>query len=445
MPRIRFVTSSQRDTSAPGASTSRLINLYSEDVPESQNSGILRACYGMQLMQQIDGVFILAMEEIGGFLYAVLPSGFYRVDESGVVLLAAASGGTTGAISRNLDTVTACVGGRYFVYSTITSVVTEPATGLSGGVAWVEYLAGRTICGEVGTGKFAWSDVATPGTFPGLNFAVAEAREDEVIRGLVVGNALYLFGRKTTEVWGVGAAAENAFQPLGVVIDRGLKAFGLACLADGAVFAIGDDDIAYLVSGDQKRAISTPAVNAAIRDGVPETCTYWEERGHKFCAITFADRPAWVFDIATGRWWERGEGTDRHAWRGRVCAKLGENWIVGADDGGTFKLLPILTDAGGVHYREATSGTYERNGDWFTVPLIEVLTGAGFETGSVMLAIGDGVSFGQPRAQALPAVGQFKGRAVYRALGRHRIFAARLSMTDNADIPLYADARVEIV
>jgi hypothetical protein len=33
---------------------------------------------------------------------------------------------------------------------------------------------------------------------------------------------------------------------------------------------------------------------------------------------------------------------------------------------------------------------------------------------------------------------------VFRALGRHRRYAARISMTDNADIPLYGDARVEV-
>lgn len=444
MPRLRFVASSSRDTSALGASSMRLINLYSEDVPDSPNSSILRACYGMQLMQQIDGVFIRDMKEIGGALYAVLPSGFYRITRDFVELLAAADGGATGAVSRNFDAVTACIGGDYITINTLTNVVSTPATGLDGGVAWVEFLAGRTIAGEVGTGKFAWSAVADPTSFPGLNFAVAEAREDEVIRGMVVGNALYLFGQKTTEIWGVGSSNENAFQPLGVVLDRGLKAFGLACVADGAIFAVGDDDIAYLAAGDQMRPISTPAVNSAIRDGNPQACMFWEERGHKFCAITFTDRPAWVFDISTGRWWERAEGAERGPWRARICAKLGGEWVVGASDGGTYRLLSILTDAGGVHFREATSATLEVDRGWFTVAAIEVLTGAGFETGSVMLATGDGVVFGQPRSLPLPAVGEFNGRTVFRALGRHRRFAARLSMTDQADIPLYGDAKVEI-
>ena len=261
---------------------------------------------------------------------------------------------------------------------------------------------------------------------------------------MVVGTVLYLFGRKTTEVWGVAGAAENAFAPVGVVIDRGLKAFGLACVADGAIFAIGDDNIAYLAADGRLQAISTPAVNAAIATGNPQTCTFWEERGHKFCAITFSDRPAWVFDISTGKWWERGEGVNRGPWRGRVCAKLGSDWVVGASDGAVYRLRPILRDAGAVHYREATSATLEVDRGWFTVAAIEVLTGAGFASGSVMLAIGDGVSFSQPRAMPLPAVGEFNARTVFRALGRHRRFVARVSMTDNADVPLYGDAKVEI-
>ena len=423
----------------------RLINLYSEDVPESPNSSILRACNGMQAVAQLDGVFIRDVKEIGGNLYAILPNGFYRIASSGVTtLLSAASGDDTGGVSRNLNAVTACTGGVLYVLDLQTSAVTTPATGLDGGVAWVEFLAGRTICGEVGTGKFAWSDVADATTFPGLNFAVAEAREDEVVRGMVVGNYLYLFGRKTTEIWAPAGFGETAFLPLNVVIDRGLMSYGLACVADGAVFCVGDDGIAYLASGDQFRAISTPAVNAAILSGQAETCTYWEERGHKFCAITFRDRPAWVFDVSTGRWWERGEGVNRLAWRGRVCAKLDGVWHVGASDGAVYQLRPIRADAGGVHYREATSATIGEMGGWFTVAEIEVLTGAGFETGSVMLATGDGVVFGQPRALPLPAVGAFQARTLFRALGRHRRFAARLSITDDADIPIYGDAMVRL-
>jgi hypothetical protein len=444
MQRIRFVQGSQRDSSAPWASSARLINLYSEDVPESPNSSILRACYGMALQQQLDGVFIRDLQEVGGKLYAVLPGGFYRLDDGTATTLATAPDGLTGAISRNFDAVTATIGGVLYAHDTLTLATTTPATGLSAGVAWVEFLAGRTICGEIGTGKFAWSDVADPNTFPGLNFAVAEAREDQVIRGMVVGNALYLFGAKTTEVWGVAGSGEAAFLPTGIVIDRGLKAFGLACVADGAIFAIGDDGIAYLAAGDQLRPVSTPAVNAAIAAGEPQTCCFWEERGHKFCAITFRDRPTWVFDTSTGRWWERAEGTAKQPWRGRVCAKLGNTWVVGASDGATYDLRPILTDAGDVHFREATSSTLEVNGGWFTVAAIEVLTGAGFQAGSVMLAAGDGVAFGQPRALPLPAVGEFQGRTMFRALGRHRRFAARVSMTDNADIPLYGDARVQV-
>jgi hypothetical protein len=440
MTTLAFVRSSSRDSTSPASNPARLINLYAEDIPPTgKASALLRATYGMELLADLPGVFVRDMYEYSGAVYVIQPGGFYRVTAEGVTTLATTATGETGNISRNLNAVTACIGGAYYVLNTTTNAVTSPATGLDGGVAWVAYLAGRTIAGEVGTGVFRWSDVADATVFPGLNVATAEAREDQTIRGIVVGNQIYLFGAKTTEVWQPEGAAESAFAPLGLVIDRGLKAFGLACVADGAIFFIGDDDIAYLMAGSDKRAISSPAVNSAIRDGEAQTCTFWEERGHKFCAITFRDRPTWVFDMATGLWWERAEGPTRKAWRGRICAKLGADWLVGATDGSVYKLRPIYTDAGEVHYREATSYALEREGEWFTVAKLCIKTGAGFASGSVMLEIGDGVSFGQVRHVPLPAVGDFRGRSDVRALGRRKIAVARISMTDPVDIPLYGD------
>ena len=443
MTQISFVASSARDTTAIGSNPARLLNLYHEPVETGgRTANILRPAYGMGEFAQLDGVFVRDLIEYDGFLYAILPGGFYRVRSDGAVLLGTTALGETATLSRNLNAVTACIGGAYYVWDTAGVSLSSPSGGAVTDVAWVEYLAGRTIRGEVGTGKFDWSDIADPSTFDGLNVATAEAREDETIRGIVAGNLLYLMGRKTTEIWqasGLGGA--NAFQPLGVVVDRGLKSFGLVCIADGAVFAIGDDDIAYIIAGNNAAPVSSPAVISAVRDGQPESCMFWEERGHKFCAITFFDRPTWVYDLSTRVWWERCEGPERQPWRGRVAAKLGD-WIVGGADGGLYTLTPIATDAGAVLYREATSYALDREG-WFTIAELEFKTSAGFESGEIAVEIGDGVTFRRPRIVPLPAVGKYDGKTKIRRLGRHKLAVARISMTGPA-LSIFADCNVVV-
>lgn len=443
MPVLSFVRRSSRNDDAFGANPARLVNLFPEPAGEGgRTTSLLWPCYGMQEKDALDGVFVRAMYEYETDVYAILPGSFYRVSALGAVKLGAVPLGDTAAISRNLDAVTACIGGSYYVWDTAASSLSSPATGPVSGVAWVEYLAGRTIIGEEGTGKFAWSDIADPATFPGLNFATAEAREDETVRGIVVGNYLYLMGKTTTEVWAPVGSGANAFGPTGAVLDRGLRSFGLACVADGAIFAVGEDNIAYLFAGNEFRAISTPAVNASIAGGQPETCVFWAERGHKFCAITFSDRPTWVCDLATGEWWERAEGPNKGAWRGRHAARLGQDWLVGGSDGTVYRLQESATDAGSPLYREATSYVLGNGDDWITVAELEIGTSAGVETATIQLEVGeDGVTFGLPIMRELPPVGNFSGKTIFRALGRRKRHVVRLSMT-GAPLAIYGDCRV---
>lgn len=441
---LPFVRGSRRDDSSIASHSARLVNFYAEPVAQGgRASAILRPAFGAVQHADLSGVFVRAMDEYDGYVYSVQPGAMYRTDALGAVRIATVANGDTADLSRNIGAVTACIGGNYYVWDTATTTISSPSTGPVTGVAWVEYLAGRTIIGEVGTGKFAWSDIADPATFDGLNFATAEAREDAIIRGMVNGNNLYLFGGKTTEIWYPAGSGAGAFASTGSVIDRGLKAFGLACVADGSLFFVGEDNVAYLMVGNQAAPVSDAKVTAALIGSEARACLYWEERGHKFCAITFADRPAWVFDMATRDWWERAEGPGLLPWRAMSSARLNDVWYIGGTDGRIYTLQDVATDAGQEHYREATSFNLGDGGSWFTIAEAEVMTGAGFETATMQMQVGNGVTFGRPQMMALPAVGDFDGQTVFRMLGRHKRAVLRLSMT-GAAVPVYADMRVRL-
>lgn len=437
---VSLVLGSERDRSAIGAHTARLINLYSEGVGVSGTTdAVLRSCFGMAPVADLDGVFVRAMADHGGTAYVLMSGSLWEIDGLGASKLADVTTGSDGGLSWNLGKLVLCIAGAYHVWDG--SALTSPATGAVDGVAWVEYLAGRTIIGEAGSDKFGWSDIGDPETFNGLNFATGEAREDATVLGLVTGDVLYLMGQRTTELWAPAGSGANAFARAGVVIDRGLKARGLACKAAGALFFVGDDDVCYLLSGNTLLPVSPPWVVNAIRTGSPETAFYWEERGHKFCAVSFRDRPAAVYDMTTKAWWERAEGVDRAPWRARHTARLGADWLACGNDGQVMALRDQRSDAGSVLYREATSAALSPGG-WFSVPEVQVRVGGGYEAGTLGLSVGDGEVFGPVQIRPLPAVGSFGGWLTFRALGRHRAACLRIIQTDTADVPIFATAMV---
>lgn len=442
MPLLRLFPSGAQDPSAVDASPARLINLYPEPTQRSGRTGaLLRSVYGLASLASLGGVFIRDMIELNGAAYALRPFGLARVTGSGAVEIYDPGVGGSGCLSRNYDILTACMGGRYFTLNPEGDVIATPDTGPIDGVAWVEFLAGRTLIGEQNSAKFAWSDAADPSFFPGLNFAVAESRADNLVRGVVVGSALMLFGERSTELWAPAGVDADAFAPLpGAVKDVGLLGFDLIAKAESGAFLIGSDGIAYLAAGMDWQAVSGPSVNYSIKHEGPQSCLYWEERGHKFCAIAFDQRPAWVFDMTTGEWFERGLGIG--AWPARAAVKLGDDWLIGANTGDVYALRPITTDAGQHLVRQATSLPIENSGNWFRLAALELMFPHGFAPGKFTLEVGSGVAFGQPRIVSLPGVGEFDGRVVLRALGAHRRAVVRLTLTDDLDLSIYADANV---
>lgn len=445
---ITFAGQSARDASSPASQTARLLNLWREPVPSGgKTQHLLRAAQGMEQLAALPGVFAKDLFEVDGAVIALVGNGLSKVSTDGVLPIGTVASSETGQIGRNGKYVTVVSGGRYYVWNPDTLALTEPAAGPITALASVGYLAGRTLLGEAGGTRFCWSDIGDPYTLNGLNFASAEQRDDKLVRLMVVNGAIMLLGERSTEMWaatGQGGAA--AFGLLGgSIVDRGLRAFELVCAVEGGMFLVGNDGLAYLVAGNSWTALSSAAVNTAIKEGDAKACVYWEDRGHKFAAITFGDRPAWVYDFTTGEWWERCEGAG-DPWRATASARFDGGFVVGLDNGSLYRLTNAAQDLGAALFRQATSFPVFNGGKWFTLAKAEFFMGQGFEAqASIMLEIGRGETFGPVRHKAIGGLGEFGKPVVFRALGRHRMAVARLTITDPVDIPIYSDAEVRIV
>lgn len=413
-----------RDAKTPQANPARLLNCYREPGQRT----LVRPAQGLTEWGNTGAVLAGDMLEIAGIPYGIFGDKLFRLPNEQLATLASGEQ----FLSRNVDKVTAVSGGRYFVWD---GSLDEPE-GIFDAYGSVTYLAGRTVLTERGGNRFCWSDIAAPGTLNGLNFASAEQRDDNLLRAMAVNGILMLLGERSTEVWGVtGAGGAGAFSLLpGAVVETGIKAAKLAVDIGGALFLVGNDGVAYVASGTAWKPVSIAAVNTAIKDGRPLSCVSWDERGHKFAAIVFQDRPAWVFDVATQEWWERADGP---RWAVEATCRHGDGWLFGAVEGKVYQ-------AGDAVNAQATSGLIEQGGAYFTVNEVEFGTSHGFQTAVASLLLEtsrDGATWSRVASVDLGQDGDFARRAVFRRIGRSKKRAFRV--TWGGGLALYADANVK--
>jgi hypothetical protein len=432
-----------RDQQNPAANPARLVNLFREPVVAGGiTSYILRSAQGMSEYIPSQQLFARDMIDMDGTLYAAIGNGLYRMDASRTKVGTITSDSET-FIARNREKVTLTAGGTYYVWDGSTL---STHTGAITSFGSVTYLAGRTISSELDGNKFQWSDIDDPKTLPGLNFASAEQRDDKLLRVLAVNGVLMAFGERSTEVWAAtGLGGADAFQLLpGAVLDTGIKARGLVCAINGGSFLIGSDGVAYIASGTQWEAVSPPAVNSAIEYSSPQRCLYWEHGGHKFAAITFDGRPAWVFDLATKEWFERTHGDD---WPIACACGFAGDYLFGGDDGAIYEPVENGTDFAAPMIRQATSGMVYNSGAYVTINELEFNASYGAQIMSqaaqLQLEISrDGVRWGTPRTVDVGFDGDYLKRAIFRRLGTYRKWAFRLTLSDPCDFAIYADANV---
>ena len=464
MAAVEFVGQSASDSDNRQAATSRLINFYREPVAVGDKTRhTLKTVLGRSLYADTGSLsYVNDIEVVGGDLYAVVGGDLYSfttvippgdpgpVPPTGSVTLIGnlTLAGPT-AIAGNNGNVTITNGGSYYVWDGTT--LTEPAAGAFSGFGSVEYFGGYTVLTESQGRLVQWSDLADPTTLPALNFATTEARDDDNIRAVAIGGNLWIFKETSTEIWAItGEAGAGAIAPItGAVIDTGLKGFSLVTKVNGGAFLIGNDGIAYITDGGGLRPASTPAVETAISEGEPESCLYYEDEGHKFCVITFRDRPSWCLDISTGEWHERADGADHGPWGARCAVKFGQRWIYGDDTGKTYWLYNSQHEGAEPIRRTAVSRTLANDQQLFVVDKMEFLGRFGFGGVTpaecwIRVSRDDGMTWGDPKYRSLGADGAFEQRVTYRGMGQFRQATVELNISDIADVAINATASVDI-
>lgn len=451
MATVNFVSSSGRDLDNVSGNTSRLVNCYLEKATD--RAWFVKSVLGTEPHAAVTGVFVRAMEEIGGLLYVASGAKLWSVTPRGSVdELCDILDDVNTVISSNNGKVTVAAGGEYFAFDPETGIVVGPSGGAFDAVSSVDFLDHYTLATERGGRRFMWSALADPETLNGLYFTTADGRDDLIVRGVALGSLFVVFKEKSHELWAnTGGAGAFAFARItGGVRDVGLSGFNLVCklpsAATGQAAFVGSDGRMYLFSNGTAQAISTPALETAIARKEMQNLLTYEDEGHTFLCLVFRDEVAWCYDLATGFWHERAEGPRHGPWTARATAKMGAEWFIGQDGGKLSKFARVNLDGAATLYRMAVSETLYRGGERFIVRALELHPRQGFTGDDVLLRLSrdGGMTWTLDKPRAMGGVGHYGRRLIWRNLGQARQLTAAIGWTSPVDVSFSTKAEVTL-
>lgn len=450
---VEFVGQSARIGDNWAANTSRLLNCYRVPVGGSETQFSIVSVLGQEAFADLGTIWTRAFERVEDTLYAVADGKLFSVDSGGnETNLGVVAASDDATIAGNNGDVAVASGGTYYVWDG--STLTTPATGAFSSIGSVDYVGGYTVYTEKDGPRWGWSDVLDASTLPALNFATAEANDDNCLRVMEIAGNAWIFKEGSIEIWyQTGQAGADAFLRMsGGVINTGLKGYGLLCrLGGGGAFFVGDDNVAYISSGSGLTPVSinVPGPTYSIVSEFPQHCAYYEDGDHKFCVITFEERPAWVFDLVTQEWHERAEAA-YDAWSMSHTAETGGAWYSAHKGGKINRMARNNADIGQALQRRMMSKTLSLDGQRFRLAELEFFARVGFtdlgrEARAWMRLSDDrGMTWRNERLLSFGGVGQYNARALARSLGQFRQCTVELLISDPDDIPVNATARVRV-
>jgi hypothetical protein len=431
-------------------SQERLLNLYARNWPSDAKSPVLiRRTPGLTTFCDLGtSAPVRAMIGHDDRVYAVSGGAAFAVSSAGVATKIGtvhnSPNTTTG--SNGAGEIAFGAGGTYYVWdgSTFRTVAMTNLTAVQQITSDGQYV----LLSDTTTDRIASSGINNAANLPALDFSDADIRPDGTVGIVWHVSYLWVFGTKTIEVWrNVGADNFPYKREAGTTIERGCFASKSIATEGSNVFFVGDDRIAYRLSGGSIEPISTPAVSRAIEQydsGANIIGFCWSEQGHKFYGIRFPDRATWVFDLLSGEWHERSshQTDDTTPWKG-VCAILHfGRQLIGGDDGVVYEIDGNAFSDGATTVQRVLQTPPVANGQQTTVDEVSIDIKTGFtdiaRDQQVALQISeDGVTWSPEIFRNAGQIGDYRRRISWHGLGQAWEHHFRFRVTDPIDISIY--------
>ncbi len=459
MPKVNFATESALAGDNPGVTAQRLVNCYASPTSVGARSPfVLRSVLGYSglAFSKLGNYDLVAA--LGGpdYLYTVASGRLSEVSSTGsVALLGSVGVDDETVMARTEGGVAIAAAGNYYLWDG--STVTQPLGGAFTNEGSVAFMDQYTVISEEGGRRVEWTELADPATRNASHVKVKEGRPDNVVRLLSAQGRLWVLGETSSEIWyNTGEAGALAFERVpGGVIDTGLLGKTLCMDYQNSVFLVGDDRVVYRASGLSFEPMSTTAVNRAIEEEAPTHIFAYEDRGHKFVCVRFANRPAWCYDLATGGWHERSSGEDFGGWDIVATSQSYGKWLAANSSADIEHLTRSNYDRLEPLRRVMVSLPLDVGGKYVSVSVLEFRIQGGLDAitegldmdaeASAMLRVSrdGGATFGLEKQVNIGRLGEFGRRARFRGLGRSDQWTFELAISDKAELPVESLAILE--
>lgn len=428
------------------------VNLYAEvQTDQEKNILTLYPTPGLSTFVNFGLNPIRGIYERGEVLYTVVGTTLYSVNNAGTTavlgtLLASSSGRVY--FSDNGTQIMLVDGTAGYIYNVNTlAFVQITDVDFPGGVT-VTFLNGRFIVNKPSTGQFFISSLYDGLTWDALDYATAESDPDNLVRVIADGGSLYLFGDKTTEIWGDSGAADFPMARIGSsAIEWGLAARASLCKYIDALIFLRKNRLGQIQvciqSGLSAQEVSTPEMDyifsqyTATSDATGFT---YMVSGHPMYQINFPTaNESWLYDGQSKSWSKVQYGNSgRH--RAEMQVQLvSKNYVTDYANGKLYRLQEgVYTDDGATIVREFV-GRHQGIGNYinYSTMWLEMEAGVGLNLGQgvapkLMMQISrdGGHEWGAEVWRDIGAMGNYKARAVFNRLGRARDWLFKFRVTD---------------
>lgn len=419
--------------------TENLINGYVESVPEGRAPTPVYGTPGLEAFATPTGT-IRGMLETVEKLYVVADQ-LAEISSAGVVTNKGVIPAGTVDMAADGTNVVVTVAGRIFVWNgTATVEVTDADAPDASSVCW---LNGYFIFTEKDEEQFFISPLNDPdGDYDALDFDSSDVRPDKLVRGMILGKTLLLFGRQSVEFWFYSGDRVFPFEryqddPL----DVGLIGVHAATTTNETVFWLANDKTARRLDGRTASNITTPAISKEIESWSDASLTVvtshvWD--GHLFVIFRNPDGCV-VWDQGLQRWHKR-QSYESDTWAPIYYARcFGKHLVANAK---VYELTGY-DDDGAVLPFEMVTPWIDRGGERFSINEVELRMEAGVGTPTdeprVLLSrTEDGRTFTAEQQRGFGKAGNTLKQVKYTRQGQSRGCAFKVRITDPYKRVIYA-------
>ena len=269
--------------------------------------------------------------EYNSLVYFVMGNTLYEVNSAGTATSRGTLNTSSGLVSMAHNGVRTGAnqqifiadGTQWYIYDNTTSTLTgytADADGTTLSPEIVVFLDGYFVFNDKGTDRFYITSLYDGTTVAADDFATAEGDPDILQAVASDRRDLFLFGRRTLEVWYNSGDPDNTFQRY----QGGHTQMGLAAPHSVARF---DNTLAFLTENERgnrmvaiigeaysSKIISPPEVNYRLSTYTTYSNAFaysYQHEGHEFYCLTFpSHKVTEVYDASTQQWHQRGHTID---------------------------------------------------------------------------------------------------------------------------------------